>query len=90
MAFAGVEVEYLNHPPVEGKNMFQVEPLVEAPQDAYVTMSIKADANGQFVFGIPKAGWWGFCALGVGPDTEYKGKELSQDAVLWIRAVDMK
>ena len=87
---ADIEVEYLNHPPVEGKNMFQVEPLVEAPQDAFVTMSIKADANGQFAFGIPKSGWWGFCALGVGPDTEYKGKELSQDAVLWIRAVDMK
>ncbi len=87
---AEIEVEYMNHPPVEGKNEFQKEGLAEAPQDAFVTMGVKADANGQFVFGIPKAGWWGFCALGSGPDKEYKGKELSQDAVIWVKAVDMK
>lgn len=87
---AEIEVEYLNHPPVPGKNEFQKEALVEAPQDAFVTMTIKADANGQFVFGIPRAGWWGFCALGVGPQDEHNGKELSQDAVICIKAVDMK
>ena len=38
------------------------------------------------VLGIPKAGFWGFAALGSGPKKEYKGKELSQDAVIWIRA----
>jgi cobalt/nickel transport protein len=53
-------------------------------------MTIKADVNGQFTFGIPRAGWWGFCALGVGPDTEHNGKELSQDAVIWVQARDMK
>ncbi|NCC25030.1 MAG: DUF4198 domain-containing protein [Deltaproteobacteria bacterium] len=87
---AEIEVEYLNHPPVPGKNTFQKEPLVVAPQDAFVTMTIKADANGQFCFGIPKAGWWGFAALGVGPMDKYKGKENSQDAVIWVKAVDMK
>lgn len=87
---AEIEVEYLNHPPVPGKNEFQKEPLAEAPQDAFVTMGIKADKNGQFAFGIPKAGWWGFAALGSGPQKEYKGKELSQDAVIWVKAVDMK
>lgn len=87
---AEVEVEFLNHPPVPGKNEFQKQALATAPQDAFVTMGIKADANGQFSFGIPKAGWWGFAALGAGPQTEYKGKELSQDAVIWVKAVDMK
>ena len=86
---AEIEVEFMNHPPVPGKNMFQKDGLAEAPQDAYVTMGIKADANGQFCFGIPKAGWWGFAALGSGPAKEYKGKELSQDAVIWVRAQDM-
>jgi cobalt/nickel transport protein len=53
-------------------------------------MGIKANKDGEFTFGIPKAGWWGFAALGVGPDSEYKGKELSQDAVIWVQAKDMK
>jgi cobalt/nickel transport protein len=48
------------------------------------------DANGVFTFGIPKAGFWGFAALGSGPDTEHEGKELSQDAVIWIRATDLQ
>lgn len=87
---AEIEVEYMNHPPVEGKNEFQKEGMAEAPQDAYVTMGIVADDNGEFVYGIPKAGWWGFCALGSGPQKEYKGKELSQDAVIWVHAKDMK
>ncbi|MDY0220284.1 MAG: hypothetical protein RBR67_04025 [Desulfobacterium sp.] len=39
--------------------------------------------------GIPKAGWWGFCPLGVGPIKEHKGKELSQDAVIWVNAQDI-
>ena len=88
--FAELEVEYLNHPPVPGKKMFQKEGLAEAPQDSFVTMTIKADANGTFTYAIPKAGWWGFCALGVGPDDKYKGKENSQDAVIWVKAMDMK
>ncbi|WP_200347347.1 peptidoglycan-binding domain-containing protein, partial [Halochromatium glycolicum] len=40
--------------------------------------------NGVFTFGIPRPGIWGFACLGSGPDKEHKGKELSQDAVLWI------
>jgi cobalt/nickel transport protein len=44
------------------------------------------DADGRFTFGIPRAGFWGFAALGSGPETEHEGKELSQDAVLWVRA----
>ncbi len=88
--YAEIEVEYMNHKPELDKNAFAKAAEVEAPQDAFVTMTIKADANGEFVFGIPRAGWWGFCALGAGPDTEFNGKELSQDAVIWIQARDMK
>lgn len=89
--FAEIEVEYLNHEPLMDKNAFAKEGHVEAsPQDAFVTMTIKAGSNGEFVFGIPKAGWWGFCALGVGPEKKHDGKELSQDAVIWVQARDMK
>jgi cobalt/nickel transport protein len=88
--FAEIEVEYMNHQPLSDKNAFAEKAEVEAPQDAFVTMTIKANANGEFSFGIPRAGWWGFCALGVGPATEHNGKEMSQDAVIWVQARDMK
>ena len=87
---AEIEVEYLNHEPLMDKNAFARNAKVEAPQDAFVTMTIKANVNGEFAFGIPRAGWWGFCALGVGPDKEHDGKELSQDAVIWVQARDMQ
>ncbi|MFP4476530.1 MAG: DUF4198 domain-containing protein [Desulfatibacillaceae bacterium] len=87
---AEIEVEYLNHEPLVDKNAFASHPAVEAPQDSFVTMGIKANANGEFSFGIPRAGWWGFCALGAGPADSHKGKELSQDAVIWVQARDMK
>jgi cobalt/nickel transport protein len=85
--FAEIEVEYLNHE-VEGHG-FAETPKVAAPTDAFVTLGIKANKDGEFSFGIPKAGWWGFCALGAGGELEHDGKELSLDAVIWIQAVDM-
>jgi cobalt/nickel transport protein len=88
--FVEIEVEYMNHKPLPDKNAFAQKAEVEAPQDAFVTMTIKANANGEFSFGIPRAGWWGFCALGAGPAKSYKDKELSQDAVIWVQARDMK
>jgi cobalt/nickel transport protein len=48
------------------------------------------DEKGVFTFGIPTAGHWGFAALGSGPAKEHNGKELSQDAVLWIHATELK
>ncbi len=87
---AEIEVEYLNHTPLTDKNAFAKQATVTAPQDAFVTMTIKADERGHFAFGLPKAGWWGFCALGVGPVKEHQGKELSQDAVIWVKALDME
>ncbi|MEA1934466.1 MAG: DUF4198 domain-containing protein [Thermodesulfobacteriota bacterium] len=88
--FAEIEVEYMNHQPILDKNGFAKDAEVEAPQDSFVTMTIKANADGEFTFGIPRAGWWGFCALGAGPVDKHDGKELSQDAVIWVQAKDMK
>ncbi|MCF4115188.1 MULTISPECIES: DUF4198 domain-containing protein [Dethiosulfovibrio] len=86
--FAEIEVEYLNHLPMLEGNSFAAEAAVEAPQDCFVTQTIVADANGTFVYSIPKAGWWGFAALGVITE-EYKGAELGKDAVIWVQARDM-
>ncbi|MCI6989513.1 MAG: DUF4198 domain-containing protein [Campylobacter sp.] len=87
--FAEIEVEYLNHD-IDLEANKSGKARVKAPQDSFVTLTIKADQDGKFTFGIPKAGWWGFAALGVGPEDKYDGKELSQDAVIWVQAVDMK
>ena len=86
--YAEIEVEYMNHEVKD--NAFVEEAKVEAPNDTLVTMGIKANKDGEFSFGIPKAGWWGFCALGAGGELQHDGKELSLDAVIWIQAVDMK
>ncbi|MEA3508712.1 MAG: DUF4198 domain-containing protein [Synergistota bacterium] len=88
--FAEIEVEYLNHAPNLVTNSFAAEAASEAASPAMETLTMYADASGEFVFGIPRAGWWGFCALGAGPKTEYKGKELSQDAVIWVRAYPLQ
>ncbi len=85
---AEIEVEFLNHP-VKG-NAFVKKAIAEAPQDSFVTQGILADKDGEFSYGIPRAGWWGFCALGSGGEATHKGKELSKDAVIWVQAVDMK
>ena len=54
------------------------------------TLVAITDGDGRFTFGIPRSGFWGFAALGSGPDTEHEGKALSQDAVLWVRAYDLQ
>lgn len=80
--FARVEVEYRN----QGRQ-------VAVPADAFITQMIKADANGTFSYGMPKAGWWGFAALLAGeprkgPDGSEAGHELG--ALIWVRTVDMQ
>jgi len=87
---AEIEIEYLNHKPLLDKKAFAKEARATAPQDAFVLQTIFADENGVFTFGIPKAGWWGFAALDLDPDYTHKGKKCSRDAVIWIKAVDMK
>lgn len=90
VAGAEVEVEFMSHMPDFKTNSMPKESSVEYPHDAFVTQTIFSDEQGYITFGIPKAGWWGFAALGVGPEDKYEGKELSQDAVIWVKAVDMK
>lgn len=88
--FAEIEVEFVNYLPDMDNNRFADQATITPPSEDFVTMTIFADANGTFTFGIPKAGQWGFAALGVGTDKEYKGKELSQDAVIWVQAHPVK
>lgn len=83
-----IEVEFLNHP-IE-KNAFGKKEFVKAPQDAFVTQTIFADAQGVFTYAMPRAGWWGFAAVGAGGEMKYEGKDLSLDAVIWVQTVDMK
>ncbi|EAU47246.1 DUF4198 domain-containing protein [Salipiger bermudensis] len=87
VAGAEIEIEYMAAEP-DMQSAASSEPTVSPlPGGAVVAVS---DANGYFTFGVPKAGYWGFAALGSGPETEHEGKELSQDAVIWIRAWDLE
>ncbi len=87
---AEMEIEFINHVPDQNGKRFADAAEVELPQDAYGTQTIYADAQGEFTIGLPRAGWWGICALAIGADTEHEGKVLSQDAVLWVQVKDMK
>lgn len=82
-----VEVEYMAaEPDIAGRKAGNPK-VAPPPGGAVVVMT---DADGMFTFGIPKAGFWGFAALGSGPVKQHDGKELSQDAVLWVRANELK
>ncbi len=87
VAGAEIEIEYMAAEPdlagIGAKSATASPP----PGGALVAIS---DENGYFTFGVPKAGYWGFAALGSGPKTEHEGKRLSQDAVIWIRAWDLE
>lgn len=86
VAFAEVEVEYLNESPGN-------KTIVHAPADPYVTQVVKADGNGVFSYAMPRAGWWGFAALN---EADWKLKHEGQDkgveigAVFWVKTIDMK
>ena len=86
---AGIEceIEYINTDVNIQSNSFGKGTKGTVPESAMVTIT---DSNGMFTFGIPKAGVWGLACLGSGPVKEFQGKELSQDAVLWINATSMK
>lgn len=83
---AEIEIEYVNHDPLIGEARFNPEGKIEPPQDAFGTMSIRANAAGEVIIGLPKEGWWGICALDLDDGETYRGKDLSVDAVLWVRA----
>ncbi len=87
--FTQVEVEYLNHPLDVENNRFQEEGLIDPPHPSLEAVVILTNELGEFSFSMPKAGWWGFAALTVGPEQEYNGMPLSQDAILWVQATDL-
>ncbi|MBN2752981.1 MAG: DUF4198 domain-containing protein [Rhodospirillaceae bacterium] len=82
-----IEIEYIAAAP-DMKANAAGKPSVKAPEGGAIVAV--TDANGVFTFGVPKAGFWGFAALGSGAAKEFQGKELSQDAVIWVRAYDFK
>lgn len=79
--FAEIEVEYRN------------DGSVSAPNDAFVTQVITADAAGTFHYAMPRAGWWGFAALVEGdtPMTSPEGAEVpvEEGGLIWVQATDM-
>lgn len=81
---AEIEVEFINYDVDMNANKFAGEPKIH--KEGHGAAVILADLQGNFSFIPPKAGYWGFAALGAGGDAEYGGKELSLDAVLWIEA----
>lgn len=85
-----VEVELINHVVNEDNTGFVDQPLVEYPRENLNIVTLRTDDNGRFFFGVPVAGYWGFAALDVGHKKTHKGKALSQDAVLWIQAHELK
>jgi len=86
VAGAEIEIEFMAAEPDMATNRPKEPTAGPMPGGAVVVLS---DAQGCFTFGVPRAGYWGFAALGVGPETEHEGKALSQDAVIWIRAYDV-
>lgn len=87
VADAEIEVEYIAAEPDLESFAAPAPTTGPLPGGAIV---VKTDAEGYFTFALPRAGFWGFAALGTGPATEFEGKELSQDAVIWVRAWDMQ
>ena len=79
VANAEIEIEYLN------SNIKNSKFVGELQKDKTATV-IYADENGYFSFVPVHKGYWGFAALGAGGELKHNGKELSQDAVLWIEA----
>lgn len=79
--FAEIEVEFIN------------DGSVAAPNDAFITQVIKADANGTFSYAMPRAGWWGFAALIEGDESMVSpdGAEVpvEQGALIWVKATSM-
>ena len=84
---AEIEIEYIAAEPDMAANKPGKTTVAPAQGGTLVAIT---DERGVFTFGVPKAGFWGFAALGSGPATEHDGKELSQDAVIWVRAYDLK
>lgn len=90
---AEIEVEYLNHAIDLDKNSFDAKAGIEEAKDVFATQVIHADEQGVFAYSFPKAGWWGFAALGVRSyEAKHDGKDITvdQDALIWVQVTDPK
>lgn len=79
---AEIEFEMINYDVDMAANKFTGSAKLEKSGAGMIL----ANAQGVFEFIPPRAGYWGFAALGAGGKKEFGGKELSEDAVLWIEA----
>ena len=86
--FAKVEIEYLNSN-IDMGELKMGEFKTNEQNQNFKTIEIKANEKGEFTFHLPKAGWWGFRALSVGLKKDYKQKELSIDAIMWVQVKDI-
>jgi len=87
--FAHIEIEYLNSD-MDMKNLKMGKFKTNEKNQNFKTIEIKANENGEFTFHLPRQGWWGFKATHVGLKKDYKQKELSIDAVIWVQVKDVK
>jgi cobalt/nickel transport protein len=80
--FAEVEVEFVN------------DAGIVAPNDAFVTQVITADANGTFTYAMPVSGWWGFAALleGDTPMMSPDGVEVpvEEGGLIWVHTTPVE
>ena len=77
-----VEIEFYN----DGKKL-------KAPNDSFVTLVTKTDANGVFRPVLPLERWWGFAALIDDDETitrEGKKYQIELGAVLWLKTESYK
>jgi len=86
--YAKVDITYLNRD-ININNNSMGKDKIKAPNKVFITLSIKANKNGEFNFTIPKAGFWGFAAQDLNKNKTYKGKKLKQDALIWVQAKAM-
>ena len=87
---AEVDVQFMNHDVILERNTLRTEGQLDFPSPAFETFVAQADANGVFHFAVPHAGFWGFAALDIGPVTEHQGQPLSQEAVIWVQAHELR
>lgn len=82
-----IEIVYLSTEPDMNTNV-AASSTTRAPQGG--TLVATTDENGVFTIGLPRAGFWGFGALGAGPQYRHEdGTYMSQDAILWVQATDL-
>lgn len=78
-----VEVEYLNFGVDMNKKMLTNNPTIKNEKKGVATLI--TDKSGVFAYIPQLPGFWGFAALSAGSQKTYKGKELEQDPVIWIK-----